>query len=225
METIIFATGNEGKLREIRMILGGDTTEVLSMKEAGFTGDIVENGNTFEENAVIKARAVMEWMAGGGKLPCDRISVLQHTPETGPGVPEGIMTMADDSGLEIDFLNRAPGVYSARFMGSDTSYNIKNAAILDKLSGVPREKRTARFVCAIACVLPDGRIFTSRGVMEGIIGYESRGANGFGYDPIFYLPEYGCSSAELSPEKKNELSHRGKALREMKRILRDNGAL
>ena len=127
--------------------------------------------------------------------------------------------MADDSGLEIDYLDGAPGIYSARFMGEDTSYDIKNKALIDKLAGVPDEKRTARFVCAIACALPDGQILESRGTMEGIIGYEIKGENGFGYDPIFYLPECGCTSAEISPEKKNELSHRGKALRAMKEKL------
>lgn len=194
MDRIIFATGNEDKLKEIRMILQDTGVEVVSMREAGIHAEIVEDGKTFEENAAIKARTVME------------IS--------------GEPVLSDDSGLEIDALDGAPGVHSARFMGTDTSYEIKNAAILGKLSGVPDEKRTARFVCAVVCALPDGRMFTCRQTMEGRIGYESRGGNGFGYDPIFYLPEYGCSSAELSPEKKNEISHRGKALRGMRDILR-----
>lgn len=193
---IIFATGNQGKMREIRMILENLGVPVISMKEAGIEADIEENGTTFEENAVIKAKAIME-LTGG-------------------------IVLADDSGLEIDFLNGAPGVYSARFMGEDTSYDIKNRAILEKLEGVPEEKRTARFVCSIACAFPDGRLFTSSGVMEGIIGHEVKGANGFGYDPIFYLPQFGCTSAEITPEQKNELSHRGKALRAMKEKLRDN---
>lgn len=190
---IIFATGNEGKMREVRMILEDLEVPVVSMKEAGVSADIEENGTTFEENAVIKARSVMELT--------------------------GEMAMADDSGLEIDYLDGAPGIYSARFMGEDTSYDIKNAALIEKLAGVPDEKRTARFVCAIACVMPDGTMLTSRGTMEGRIAYEIRGENGFGYDPIFYLPECGCSSAEISPEQKNELSHRGKALRSMKEKL------
>ncbi len=190
---IVFATGNEGKMREIRMILKDMGMRVVSMREAGIEAEIEENGTTFEENAVIKARAVME--------RC------------------GEIVMADDSGLEIDYLDGAPGVYSARFMGEDTSYDIKNSALLEKLRSVPEEQRSARFVCAVACALPDGRVLTSRGVMEGIIGWEIRGENGFGYDPIFYLPEYGKTSAEISPELKNELSHRGKALREMKRQL------
>lgn len=190
---IVFATGNEGKMREIRMILGDAGLRAVSMREAGIEAEIEENGTTFEENAVIKARAVME--------RC------------------GEIVMADDSGLEIDYLGGAPGVYSARFMGEDTSYDVKNRALLEKLKGVPEERRGARFVCVVACALPDGRILTSRGVMEGIIGQEIRGGNGFGYDPIFFLPEYGMTSAEISPELKNELSHRGKALREMKRRL------
>ena len=190
---IIFATGNEGKMREIRMILEDLGVPVLSMKEAGISADIEENGKSFAENAAIKAKAIMEMT--------------------------GEIVMADDSGLEIDYLDGAPGIYSARFMGEDTSYDIKNKALIDKLAGVPDEKRTARFVCAIACALPDGQILESRGTMEGIIGYEIKGENGFGYDPIFYLPEFGCTSAEISPEKKNELSHRGKALRAMKEKL------
>ena len=190
---IIFATGNEGKMKEIRMILADLGVPVVSMKEAGVSADIVEDGKTFAENAAIKARAIMELT--------------------------GEIVMADDSGLEIDYLDKAPGIYSARFMGEDTSYTIKNTALLEKLKGVPDEKRTARFVCAIACAFPDGTLLESYGTMEGRIGYEIRGENGFGYDPIFYLPEYGCSSAEISPEKKNELSHRGKALRAMKERL------
>ncbi len=200
MDRIIFATGNEGKMREIRMILEDLGVPIISMKEAGIFTTVEENGSSFEENAALKARAVMEQTGG--------------------------IVLADDSGLEIDWLDGAPGIYSARFMGEETSYDIKNAALIEKLAGVPDEKRTARFVCAIACALPDGRILTSRGVMEGRIGYEIRGKNGFGYDPIFYLPEYGCTSAEISPEQKNELSHRGKALRSMKEkleyILKEN---
>lgn len=192
---IIFATGNEGKMREIRMIMEDLGIPVVSLKEAGVHADVVENGTSFEENALIKATEIM-------KL----------TGET---------VLADDSGLEIDYLGGKPGIYSARFMGEDTSYDIKNQALIDALDGVEDEKRTARFVCVIACAMPDGRTLTSRGTMEGIIGYEIKGENGFGYDPIFYLPECGCTSAEISPEKKNELSHRGKALRAMKERLRE----
>ncbi len=187
---IIFATSNEGKMREVRAILEDIGMEILSMKEAGIMVDVVEDGKTFEENAIIKAKAISQ--------------------ET------DAIVLADDSGLEIDYLNKEPGIYSARYMGEDTSYDIKNRNLIDRLNGVPDEKRTARFVCAIAAALPDGMIITTRGTIEGIIGYEIQGENGFGYDPIFYVPEYGCTTAQLSPEQKNEVSHRGKALREMK---------
>lgn len=190
---IIFATGNEGKMKEIREILADPHVEILSMKEAGITAEIEENGTSFEENAVIKAKAVME---------------LCHE-----------IVLADDSGLEIDYLNKEPGIYSARYMGDDTSYRIKNQNLIDRLEGVPDEERTARFVCVIAAAFPDGEVLTARGTIEGRIGYEEKGENGFGYDPIFYVPEYGCSTAQLSPEVKNQISHRGKALREMKRKL------
>lgn len=193
MKNIIFATGNKDKMREIREIMADCDVQIQSMKEAGIQVDIVEDGKTFEENALIKARAI-----------------AAHTDA---------IVLADDSGLEIDALNKEPGVYSARYMGEDTSYDIKNQNLIDRLEGMPEEKRTARFVCAIACAFPDGRILTSRGTMEGLIAHEIRGENGFGYDPVFYLPEEGCTSAEISPEKKNELSHRGKALREMKKQL------
>ncbi|MDO5344334.1 MAG: XTP/dITP diphosphatase [Lachnospiraceae bacterium] len=192
---IIFATGNEGKMKEIRMILADMGLPILSMKEAGVEARIEENGTSFEENAIIKAKAVMELT--------------------------GAVAMADDSGLEIDYLNGEPGIYSARYMGEDTPYEIKNAKLLQRLEGVPDEKRTARFVCAIACAFPDGRVLTCRETVEGRIGYESRGNNGFGYDPVFYLPEYGCTSAELTPEQKNEISHRGKALRKMRKMLEE----
>ena len=191
---IIFATGNEGKMKEIREILGDLGYEILSMKEAGISVDVVEDGTTFEENAMIKAKAISE--------ACHEI------------------VLADDSGLEVDYMNKEPGVFSARFMGEDTSYHIKNQAIIDRLEGVPEEERTARFVCVIAAVFPDGTQVTKRATIEGIIGYEEKGENGFGYDPIFYLPEYGKTTAELSPEEKNAISHRGKALTAMKEELR-----
>ena len=193
MRRLIFATGNEHKMVEIREILGELPVEILSMKDVGIKADIVENGNTFEENALIKAKEVC-------KLA-------------------GEMVLADDSGLEIDYLNGEPGIYSARYMGEDTSYRIKNQNLIDSLEGVPDEKRTARFVCAIAAAFPDGRSFVVRGTIEGIIGYEERGTNGFGYDPIFYLPERGVSTAEIPPEEKNSISHRGNALRKMKELL------
>ena len=193
MKRMIFATGNQNKMKEIREILGALPLEILSMKEAGVSADIVEDGKTFEENALIKARAIC-------KLA-------------------GEMVLADDSGLEIDYLNKEPGIYSARYMGEDTSYHIKNKSLIDRLEGVPDEKRTARFVCAIAAVFPDGKELVVRGTVEGIIGYEEKGENGFGYDPIFYLPERGCTTAELPPEEKNSISHRGNALRLMKELL------
>ena len=191
MKEIIFATGNAGKMREIREIMADLKVPVHSMKEAGINVDIVEDGTTFEENAMIKARAVAK-------------------------ESEGAVVMADDSGLEVDYLNKEPGIYSARYLGEDTSYEIKNQTIIDRLAGVPKEKRTARFVCTIAAVLPDGREFVTRETIEGYIGEKPAGENGFGYDPIFYVDEYGCSTAELSEEQKNEISHRGKALRAMK---------
>ena len=186
MAKIIFATGNEHKMTEIREILAGLKAEILSMKDAGITADIVEDGSTFEENAVIKAKEV------------------------------DAIVLADDSGLEIDYLNKEPGVYSARYMGEDTSYEIKNQALLDRLKGVPKEKRTARFVCAIAAVFPHGEVIVKRGTIEGYIGDKPAGKNGFGYDPIFYVEEFQCSTAELTMEQKNALSHRGNALRAMK---------
>ena len=198
MTQIIFATGNAGKMREIKEIMSDLNAEILSMKEAQINVEIVEDGNTFEENALIKARAV-----------------AKEAP--------GAIVMADDSGLEVDYLNKEPGIYSARYMGEDTSYDIKNQNILDRLAGVPKEQRSARFVCAIAAVLPDGRELVTRETIEGYIGYEIAGQNGFGYDPIFYVDEYGCTTAELSEDQKNEISHRGKALRAMKeKLAREN---
>lgn len=198
---IIFATGNQGKIREVKEILG-DQVEVLTMKEAGVDRDPEENGSTFTENAYIKARAVREkCKASGNKELMDCI------------------VMADDSGLEIDAMPGELGVKSARFMGHDTSYDIKNQAILDRMKDVPVEERGARFVCAIAAILPDGRELDTKGVMEGQIGYEISGNGGFGYDPIFYLPEYQASSADISAEEKNRISHRGQALRQMKELL------
>ena len=180
-------------MREIRQILKDMDVEILSMKEAGIEIDIVEDGTTFEENAIIKAKAV--------------------------AAKTEYIVMADDSGLEVDYLNKEPGIYSARYMGEDTSYDIKNADLLKRLEGVEDEKRTARFVCAIATVLPDGEVITAHGVIEGRLAYEPAGEKGFGYDPILYLPEYGCTCAELNEEDKNAISHRGRALRAMKEKL------
>ncbi len=196
MDRIIFATGNQDKMREIREILSEPGMEILSMKEAGIELDIVEDGTSFEENAMIKASALAKSIQE------------KHTA-----------VMADDSGLEIDYLNKEPGVYSARYMGEDTSYEIKNQKLIKRLEGVPKEQRTARFVCAIAAVFPDGTSCVTRGTIEGYIGWEPAGENGFGYDPIFYVEEYQCSTAQLPPEQKNQLSHRGKALRAMREKL------
>ena len=193
MDTIIFATGNKNKMIEIRMILADLGCKILSQKEAGIQADVVEDGQTFEENALIKATTIAD--------------IARKMPEY-----KNAVVLADDSGLEID---------AARYMGEDTSYDIKNQALIDRLEGVPDEKRTARFVCAIAAALPDGSTEVVRGTMEGRIGYEITGENGFGYDPIFYLPQFGCSSAELEPEKKNELSHRGEGLRKMRKVLEE----
>ena len=203
MEKIIFATGNEHKMIEIRAILSDLGAEILSQKEAGIKADVVEDGATFEENAMIKATEIAK--------------IANQMPEY-----KNAVVLADDSGLEIDYLNKEPGIYSARYMGEDTSYHIKNVNLIGRLEGVPDEKRTARFVCAIAAVLPNGEVLHSEGTIEGIIGYEEQGENGFGYDPIFYLPEYQCYSAELSLEEKNKLSHRGKALRLMKERLHES---
>ena len=187
---IIFATGNEGKMREIREILKELGVPVLSMKEAGVSLEIEENGSTFEENAMIKARAV--WNRTGG------------------------IVLADDSGLVVDALNGEPGVHSARYMGEETSYEIKNRQIIRRLEGAEGRDRSARFVCVIAAVLPDGTERKTEGTMEGVIAMEPAGEGGFGYDPILYLPEYGKTGAELTMEEKNAISHRGKALRAMK---------
>ena len=194
MTKIIFATGNKDKMREIREIMQDCDVEIISMKEAGIDPEINEDGATFEENAIIKAKAVAAFTDA--------------------------IVLADDSGLEIDYLNKEPGVLSARYMGEDTSYTIKNQSLIDRLDGVEKEQRTARFVCAIAAVLPNQEVLVTRQTMEGYIGWEQEGENGFGYDPIFFLDEFGCSSATLSPEQKNSISHRGKALRAMKEELK-----
>lgn len=191
---IVFATGNAGKIKEIRMIMEDTRMEVISMKDAGIRVDIEENGQSYEENALIKARAVAAFTKD--------------------------IVMADDSGLEIDYLNKEPGIYSARYLGEDTPYSVKNANLINRLEGVPDEERTARFVCAIAAVLPDGRELTTLATIEGRIGYEEKGANGFGYDPIFYVPQFDKTTAELTEEEKNQVSHRGKALQLMKEELK-----
>lgn len=197
IERIIFATGNQGKMKEIREIMANISDKIFSLREAGIEINIDENGTTFEENAIIKARTICELT--------------------------GQIVMADDSGLEVDYMDKAPGVYSARYLGEDTSYSIKNAAIIKNLENAEGEERSARFVCVIATAFPDGRIITARGVIEGLIGYEEKGDNGFGYDPIFYVPEYNMTTAQMNSEQKNKISHRGKALRLMKEKLKYEG--
>ena len=194
MKRIIFATTNENKVREVNMIMKDFDVELCTMKEAGVNVDIVEEGTTFEENAVIKAKTVMEMT--------------------------GEIAIADDSGLEVDYLDGAPGIYSARFLGEDTSYDIKNNYIIDKLKDAKGKERSARFVCAIAVAFPQGEVITCRGTIEGLIAYEQKGNNGFGYDPIVYVPEYEMTTGEMAPELKNSISHRGKALEQMKEILK-----
>lgn len=194
-QRIVFATGNEGKMREIRLILEELDMEIVSMKEAGADPEIEENGTTFGDNAEIKAKAV--WACTGG------------------------IVLADDSGLVIDYLNGEPGIYSARYMGEDTPYTVKNQEIIKRLSEAAQSERTARFVSNIAAVLPDGRVLHTEAAVEGTIAYEQAGSGGFGYDPIFYLPEYGKTSAEIPIEEKNKISHRGKALEAMKQQLKE----
>ena len=192
---MIFATGNMGKMKEIKAILGDIGEEILSMKEAGIDMDIVEDGSTFEENAIIKAKAVME--------------------------RTGQLALADDSGLEIDTRNKEPGIYSARYMGENTPYEIKNSNLIERMKGVKGKDRSARFVCVIAAAFPDGEIITTRGTIEGVIAEEPAGENGFGYDPIVYVPEYGMTTGQMDPDAKNAISHRGKALTAMKKILEE----
>ena len=203
IKTIIFATGNAGKIREIKEIFKELDLTILSMKEAGVSADPEEDGESFEDNSIIKAKAV-------------RKLVDESYPE-----PSRVLVMADDSGLEIDYLDKATGIMSARFMGHNTSYDIKNNEILKRLIGVPDEKRTARFVCAVSAVFFGGEALVTRQTMEGRIGYEIEGKNGFGYDPIFIPDGYDVTSATISPEEKNEISHRGKALRAMLEMIRD----
>lgn len=191
---IVFATGNKGKIKEIRMIMEDTGYEVISMKDAGIDPEIEENGKSFQENALIKARAVAKYTDA--------------------------IVLADDSGLEVDALNGEPGIFSARYLGEDTPYSEKNASIIKRLEGIEGRERSARFVCAIAAVWPDGQELTTQAAIEGLIGFEEKGSNGFGYDPIFYVPEYEKTTAELSEEEKNRISHRGKALRLMKEELK-----
>ena len=191
---IICATSNKDKLREIREIFSDFDCDIVSMKEAGVSIDVEETGDTFLENAYIKAKAV--WDITGG------------------------VVFSDDSGLEVDYLNKAPGVYSARFMGTDTSYEIKNKKIIQLLEEATGSKRSARYKTAICCILEDGSVIEIEESMEGEIAHSPSGSEGFGYDPIFYVKEFSKTAAQLSREEKNKISHRGKALRVLKDKLR-----
>ena len=196
MTKIIVATGNENKMKEIRQIIKRDDIQFVSLKDEGLSDvEIVEDGDTFEENAIIKAKTIADIT--------------------------GTIVIADDSGLEVDYLNKEPGIYSARYLGEDTPYSVKNKSIIDRLDGVPDNKRTARFVCAIAAVFPDGTVRTTRGTIEGVIAHQPMGENGFGYDPIVYVPEFGKTTAQLTADEKNKVSHRGKALTEMKKYIQE----
>ena len=194
MKRIIFATTNENKVREVNMMMEGFDVELVPMSEVGIDVDIEETGTTFEENAIIKAKAICEMT--------------------------GEIALADDSGLEVDYLDGAPGVYSSRFLGEDTPYEVKNDYIIDKLKDAKGDERSARFACAMAMVFPDGDVETCYGTIEGVIGYEQKGTNGFGYDPIVFVPEYGMTTGEMAPEVKNSISHRGKALEQMKEVMK-----
>ncbi len=187
---LILATSNKDKAREIAEILSDTPFVVTTMKEEGYDPDIVEDGKTFEENALIKARTV-------------------HA------LAKGAYVMADDSGLCIDALDGAPGIYSARFCGENSTYPEKFAKIFEMLKDVPEEKRTAKFVCSIAVVRPDGSEFTVRGEVCGVLHEKPMGDGGFGYDPIFFVPEFGMTTAQMTKEQKNSISHRGKASRAM----------
>lgn len=190
MKKIIVATQNQGKVKEIKAVLSDLPVEVYTMGEVGLDMDIEENGTTFEENAIIKAEALTSYTDA--------------------------IVIADDSGLEIDCLNKEPGVYSARYLGKDTPYTEKNQIILERLKDVKRQERTARFVCAIAMAMKGKETQTAVQTLEGYIGFEAEGTNGFGYDPIFFVPGLERSTATLTMEEKNEISHRAKSLRVMK---------
>lgn len=201
MKTIVAATKNQGKIREIRELVNREDILVKSMEEMGITQEIDETGQTFEENALIKAKTV--WEALGGKY----------------------LVIADDSGLEIDFFDRRPGIYSSRWLGENTSYEVKNRIVLEEMKDVPADKRGARYVCSIAAVTTEGEPLAVTETWEGMIAGEARGDGGFGYDPIIWLPSRACTVAELLPEEKNRVSHRGKALRSVEKLLRQKGLL
>lgn len=186
---LILASNNQGKLREISQLLAPLGLEVKTAAQAGFSEDVEETGDTFEANAKLKACTVAQAL--------------------------GLPALADDSGLTVEALGGAPGVYSARYAGPGASDAERSAKLLRELAEVPEEKRAAAFVCVMACCLPSGQVLTAQGRLEGRIALEPIGSNGFGYDPVFELPERGCTVAQLSAEEKNAISHRGRALREL----------
>jgi XTP/dITP diphosphohydrolase len=187
---LLIATTNVGKVREYQQLLTGLNFDLLGLEDLGIDTDVDETGSTYEENAGLKARTYAEL--------------------------SGLLTLADDSGLEVDALNGRPGVHSARY-ATDSAARIQK--LLKELDGLPDEKRTARFQCVIALAWPDGRTEMTMGSCDGYIAHEPHGSNGFGYDPIFYLPEYSATMAELPEEVKNTLSHRARAAQQMRVIL------
>lgn len=217
---LILASRNKKKIGEMEALLSKyiDGVRILSLDDIGFVGDIEENGTTYEENALIKARTAME--ASGNRCAAiaeDRIAPVQ----TGAIADDRIAAIADDSGLSVDALGGAPGVYSARYAGGHGDDAANNALLLQNLADVPPAERTARFVCCIACVLPDGRELTVRGETEGRIIDDARGEGGFGYDPYFYYPPFGKTFAELTADQKNAISHRGKAVEKLAAMLKE----
>ena len=190
---LLVATGNPGKMREVSHILKGLPFRVLSLQNLGLSMTVEETGETFAENAILKANAYC--------------------------ASAGMLTMADDSGLVVDALDGRPGVLSARYGGEGLTDPQRVELLLRELEDVPWEKRTARFRCVIALAWPDGQVETVEGVVEGVIQYEPEGCNGFGYDPIFHLPERGCTTAQLSTSEKNRISHRGQAVRKAAELL------
>lgn len=195
MKTIVLATGNKDKAREIKAMLD-HKFEVKTMKEMGIDVEIIEDGETFEDNALIKVRTIKPFVKD----------------------PEMII-MGDDSGLSVDVLDGAPGIYSARYAGEDVTYRDNNEKLLNAMKDVPEEKRGAEFVSVIAMILPDGQELTVRGTVRGKIAFDFMGEEGFGYDPLFIVEETGKSYAQMAPEEKNDISHRARAVERAKHIL------
>lgn len=195
MKTIVLATGNKDKAREIKAMLD-HKFEVKSMKDMGIDIEIIEDGDTFEDNALIKVRAIQPFVKDSEMI-----------------------IMGDDSGLSVDALDGAPGIYSARYAGEDVTYRDNNEKLLKAMRDVPEEKRGAEFVSAIAMILPDGQELTVRGTVRGRIAFDFMGEEGFGYDPLFIVEETGKSYAQMAPEEKNDISHRARAVARAKQIL------